>query len=144
MKSAPTSIPEAFRRSRRGYTLAEVLAALLFMAIVIPVAMQGMSVASRAGMLGQRKAVAIRIAERVLNEMVVTGDLQQTSSSGTITEGDTSYPWTMESDNWSADSLTELTVHVQFLVQGNTYEVTASTLVDPTASTGTSSTSTTF
>ena len=33
----------------RAFTLAEVLAALLFMAIVIPVALHGMSVASRAG-----------------------------------------------------------------------------------------------
>ena len=39
---------------RRGFTLLEVLAALMLMAIVVPVAMQGMSIATRAGVLGQR------------------------------------------------------------------------------------------
>src|SRR5258708_37139450 len=55
-----------------GYTLAEVLAALLFMAILIPVTMHGVSVSSRAGVLGQRKATAMRIAERVLDESIIT------------------------------------------------------------------------
>ncbi len=142
MKFVPTQRPDARPRNRCGYTLAEVLAALLFMAIVIPVAMHGMSVASRAGMLGERKAIAIRIAERVLNETVVTGDTQQTSASGSITEGGTTYPWTMESANWSVDALTELTVHVQFIVQGSTYEVSASTLVDTTAGSGTGTSTT--
>src|SRR5882762_4963509 len=50
-----------------GFTLAEVLAALLFMAIVIPVAVQGLHIASRAGSVSERKAVGARIAERKLN-----------------------------------------------------------------------------
>ena len=40
-------LPPAFRRCR-GFTLAEVLAALLLMAILIPVTVHGVSVASRA------------------------------------------------------------------------------------------------
>ena len=62
MKFAPPLRTEPTRRSRRAFTLIEVLAALLLMAIVIPVAMQGMSIASRAGLLGQRKAAAMRVA----------------------------------------------------------------------------------
>ena len=58
-------------KCQAGFTLAEVLAALLFMAVVIPVAVDGLRVASRASVLGQRKAVAARIAESVLNEQVV-------------------------------------------------------------------------
>src|ERR1051325_2433688 len=69
-------------RNARGFTLAEVLAALAFMAIVIPVAVQGLRVASLAGQVGQRKAVAGRIAERVLNELSVTGQLQGSGTSG--------------------------------------------------------------
>lgn len=123
----------AQHRASLGFTLVEVLAALLFMAIVIPVAMHGMSVASRAGILGQRKAAAMRVAERVMDEMLVTGQLNQASATGTIAEGDTSYPWSLTSDSWSEDSLTEVTVRVSFDVQGNTYDVSLSTLYDPTA-----------
>ena len=119
-------------RRRRGFTLAEVLAALLFMAIVIPVTMEGMSVASRAGILGQRKAAAMRVAERLLNEMIVTGQVTSNAASGSTIDGDTTYPWTMRSEPWSADAMTEVTVRVSFIVQGGTFDVSASTLFDPT------------
>ena len=56
------------RRRRRGFPLAEVLAALLLMAILIPVTMHGVTVASRAGTLGQRKAAAMRIAEKYMSD----------------------------------------------------------------------------
>jgi type II secretory pathway pseudopilin PulG len=120
-------------RPCRGFTLAEVLAALLFMAIVIPVAMHGMSVASRAGILGQRKAAAARVAERLLDEMLVTGELSAGATSGTTTDGETSYPWSMTSQSWSEDSLTEVTVTVSFTVQGNSYDVSVTTVYDPAA-----------
>ena len=97
MKFAPPVRTNLTRRSHRAFTLIEVLAALLLMAIVIPVAMEGMSISSRAGLLGQRKAAAMRVAERMINELIVTGEMNQTSSSGTVVDGDTSYPWTMQS-----------------------------------------------
>jgi type II secretory pathway pseudopilin PulG len=126
-----------------GFTLAEVLAALLFMAIVIPVAMQGVSVASRAGMMGQRKATAMRIAERVLDEQIATGQIAQATPYGTVADGDLSFPWTLTTESWTEDSMTVLTVRVTFVVQGRTYDVAASTLYDPAAlSTGASNAAT--
>src|SRR5476649_1746550 len=116
MKSFPTS-----RTDRRAFTLAEVLAALLVMAIVIPVAMQGMSIASRAGIAGVRKATAMRVAERVLNEQFVTGQLTQNTGSGSVIEGDTTYPWTLDSVTWPQDAMTQITVTVTFTVQGTDY-----------------------
>lgn len=113
------------------------------MAIVIPVAMQGVSVASRAGILGQRKAQAARIAERVLEETIATSQLTSAASSGTVEEGDTSFPWTMSSETWTEDSMTKVTVSVSFVVQGNTYEVSASTLYDPNAGSASSASATT-
>src|SRR4051812_29347373 len=91
--------PARRRLGKGGFTLAEVLAALLFMAILIPVTMQAVSVASRAGNLGQRKAAAARIAERVLDEQVVSGLIGTSATPyGTITEGDIDYPWTIKTD----------------------------------------------
>jgi prepilin-type N-terminal cleavage/methylation domain-containing protein len=132
MKFGPPPRTEPTRRSRRAFTLIEVLAALLLMAIVIPVAMQGMSIASRAGLLGQRKAAAMRVAERMINELIVTGEMNQSSSSGTVVDGDASYPWTMQSEPWTEDAMTQVTVKVTFSIQGNSYDVSASTLFDST------------
>ena len=134
-------LTDATRFTRtRAFTLAEVLAALLFMTILIPVAMQGVSVASRAGMLGQRKAAAMRIAERVLDEQIATGQVAQATPYGSIVEGDTTYPWTMTTESWTEDAMSVLTVRVSFEVQGTTFDVAASTLYDPAAITTTTAT----
>ena len=121
--------------SRCAFTLVEVLAALLMMAIIIPVAMEGMGVASRVGVLGQRKAAAMRIAERVLNELIVENQTQQSTASGTTIDGETSYPWSMRSQSWTEDAMIEIVVTVTFTVQGSNYDVSASTLIAPASST---------
>jgi prepilin-type N-terminal cleavage/methylation domain-containing protein len=128
------------RGRRRAFTLAEVLAALLLMAIVVPAAMEGMSIASRVGILGQRKATAMRVAERVLDEMIATNQLAQNSANGSQTDGDTTYPWTMQTEPWPEDTMTQMTVQVTFTVQGNTYTVSASTLYDPATANGAATT----
>ena len=102
------------------------------MAIVIPVAMDGMSVASRAGILGQRKATAMRVAERMLNELTIEMQTQQSTSSGSVADGDTTYAWTMRTENWPEDAMQQMTVSVTFLVQGNSYEVSVTTLLPST------------
>jgi type II secretory pathway pseudopilin PulG len=135
MKFALHPLPTE-RSASGGFTLAEVLAALLMMAIIIPVAMEGMSVSSRVGVLGQRKAAAMRVAERMLNELIVESQAQQASTSGTALEGETAYPWSMKSQAWSEDAMVELIVTVTFTVQGNDYDVSASTLIAPASSTG--------
>ena len=120
--------------SAGGFTLIEVLAALLLMAILIPVTMHGVTVASRAGMMGQRKASAMRIAERVLDEQVISGQIGTSTPYGTIVEGTVAYPWTIRSDPWPEvpeSGMSVVTVRVEFSVQGNTYDVAATTLYDP-------------
>jgi len=118
-------------RSQAGFTLAEVLAAMLFMAIVIPVAVQGLRIASRAGSVAERKALGARLAENKLNELIVTGQWQSAAQKGTIREGIQTYTWQLQSEPWSEDSTMRLvTVHVAVPVQGQDYDVHVSTLVD--------------
>jgi type II secretion system protein I len=119
--------------SLAGFTLVEVLAALLFMAIVIPVAVQGLHIASRAGSVSERKAVAARLAENKLNELIVTGQWQSAAQKGTIQEGLQSYSWQLQTEPWAEDSaMRVVTVHVNVPVQGQDYDVHVSTLVDAT------------
>ncbi len=73
------------RASQAAFTLAEVLAALLFMAIVIPVAVEGLHIASLAGAVAARKGPAARIALQVLDDNLVNTNWTQTLQ-GTTTE----------------------------------------------------------
>lgn len=123
----------AGRASSGGFTLVEVLAALLFMAIVIPVAVEGLRIASRAGLVAERKAVAARIADRLLNELLVTGQWQSGLSSGTLREGPNEYRWDLVVDPWELGVLQLLTLQVTYLVQNQEYEVRLSTLADNNA-----------
>ena len=125
------AVPAAALRRRRhaAFTLAEVLAALLFMAIVIPVALEGLRIASLAGQVGERKAAAGRVAERVLNELLITGTGPGGGESGSLFEGQHEFQWAVESVAWLEDSaLQETTVKVVYFVQGREYEVTLTTL----------------
>jgi type II secretory pathway pseudopilin PulG len=117
------------KRGKAAFTLAEVLAALVFMAIVIPVAIEGLQIANLAGQVGQRKAAAARIAERVLNELTVTGQTLNNAQSGVVDEAPYEYKWTSRSENWSQDAMRLVTVQVAFAVQGRDYDVRLSTLV---------------
>ncbi|MGO9203904.1 MAG: prepilin-type N-terminal cleavage/methylation domain-containing protein [Limisphaerales bacterium] len=128
-------------RSERseGFTLAEVLAALLLMGIVVPVAIQGMHIASRAGEVAARKGEAARIAQRVLNENVVTTNWNQSSQSGTVVEGLRRYRWNLHSDTWNQDPnqsvILQLSVEVFYVAQNSEYSLRMSTLVDSTPQT---------
>ena len=118
--------------SRRGFTLAEVLAALAFMSIVIPVAVQGLRLASAAGQLGERRTVAAQVAERILNELLITETGKAATQSGVIREGVRDYRWSVRWESWPEGAMSQLTVQVLFNLQGRDYDVQLTTLVDTT------------
>jgi Tfp pilus assembly protein PilV len=122
------------RATNQGFTLAEVLAAMVFMAIVIPVAISGLGVASRAGEVAVRKTEASLLAERILNENVVTTNWNQSVQSGTLRQGHHDFRYTVRSENWNEDpnqdSMRLLSVEVIFTAKGSDYNVRLSTLVD--------------
>jgi hypothetical protein len=103
------------------------------MAIVIPVAVEALHVAARAGAVAARKSQAAVVAERLLNENLVTTNWAS-SSSGVVTEGDRQFNWTFRNDTWNIDPnqnvIRQLTVEVTYDVQNIPYSVRMSTLVD--------------
>ncbi len=114
-----------------AFTLAEVLAALAFLAIVIPVAVEGLRIASRAGRTAQAKAVALRVADRVLNDSIVTGSQSSGANRGIVDEGVEQYRWTLRSQPWQiASELRLVTVDVTYTVQGEELDLRLSTLAD--------------
>lgn len=141
--------PSAIDARPAGFTLVEVLVALAFMIVVIPVVVQGLKIASLAGEVSQRKAIAVRIAERVLNETIVSGQWNG-SQSGTQNAGSYSFRWTIRNEPWAAlssvqamsttnginqtyvnqNNLHQLSADVTFGAQDRTYSVEVSTVVD--------------
>ncbi len=149
-----TSVPSNFaRRRRRGFTLIEVLAALMLLAIALPVVMQGITLASSAGSLAKRRTEAGGLAESKLNELVATNAWQSNSLSGDFGPDWPDYTWTAELLTWSqgqglgtqgSNTVQQLDVHVLWRSGIGQQSVTVSTLVYQSASStsGTSSGST--
>ena len=107
---------------------------MLFMAIVIPVAMEGLRMASLGGEVAQRKMVAARLASKIINELKVTGQLQNSGQSGVIQESGIGYRWSVKNEAWTEDPLVQMTVAtviVSFNAQGKLYDVRLSTLQAP-------------
>lgn len=111
-----------------AFTLAEVMAALLFLAIVIPVAVEAIQSASLAGEVAARKTVAMRVADRVLNESLVMTNWNNGTQSGTSTQGGLEFKWTLSSQSWPQDTMQMVTAEVSFSAQDKQYSVKLSTL----------------
>ncbi len=118
------------RRSRScsGFTLVEVLAALVLMAIVIPVAMRGATLAMRSGSLARHQAEAATLGEAKLSEMVSQGDWASAGSQGDFGSDFPIYRWTLQSTQRDFD-ITELTLTINWPERGEDRSLNVSTLV---------------
>ena len=115
--------------SARAFTFVELLAAMVFMAIVIPAAIQGLIIANRAGVVAAHKREAAQLADRLLTEIVVTDEWQTTQRTGDFGDEWPGYRWVVDDVAWEEDSMRLLTVEVFFEAQGQEYSVRLSTLV---------------
>ena len=85
---------------RKAFTLVEVLATLVLIAIVVPVAMQGVTLATRMASHSKRQIQASCLAKSKLSELVASDAWQNTSHSGTFGTDWPDYEWTLESSSW--------------------------------------------
>ena len=120
------------RGCKAGFTFAEVLAALVIMAIVVPVAIEGLRIGNRAGVVALRKGVAVQLADSLLNELIVTGNWRDSAQNGNFGEEWTGYRWRLLNEAWGKDALRMLSIQVIYQVQNREYTVQLSTLVPPT------------
>ena len=126
------------RRHDSAFTLAEVLAALLFLAIVIPTAVEALHIASLGGEVAVRKSAAVRVADRVLNESLVTTNWSNGAQNGTVTEGILDFKWKLSSQSWPPDATMQLlTAEVTYSAQGRDYSVKLETLAQTPGATAT-------
>jgi Tfp pilus assembly protein PilV len=128
--------PCASNSARAAFTLIEVLVATLFMVIVIPVALSGMRVAASAGEASQRKLVAARVANKVVNQLRAMNILQNGSQRGTFREDGIDYNWSQTTSFWQGDSTSRMsmaTVSVDYKVGAARCTFSISTLIPPSS-----------
>ena len=98
------------------------------MAIVIPVALEGLRIASQAGVAAQRKVVAAQLAESMLNQTIVTSNWMSSGQSGVFGPQWPGFRYTLKTAPWLQAGLWQLTVEVTYPVQNRECHVRLSTL----------------
>lgn len=118
------------RTPRAGFTLIEVLATLLIIAIVLPVVMQGVALCTSAASTARRRNEAGALAESMLSELVATGDWQNGQLSGTFGDDWPDYRWSAEVGPWGqAAEVQQLDLQVTWTSRNEEQSLTLSTLV---------------
>jgi prepilin-type N-terminal cleavage/methylation domain-containing protein len=92
------------RTSRRAFTLIEVLAAMLLIAIVLPVVMQGITAGAGSSSTTRRRTEASGLAEAKLGELIATGDWQGGVLSGDFSPDWSDYKWQATVTAWTQDT----------------------------------------
>lgn len=112
----------------RGFTFVEILAAMLFMALVIPVTFEGVTLANRVGSAAARRRVAVQLADRMLNEAIVTESWRTGDQSGDFTETHPGFRWELTVTDWDEDTQQVITLRVYYKVQEQEQSAELSTL----------------
>jgi prepilin-type N-terminal cleavage/methylation domain-containing protein len=145
-----------FRRS--GFTFIEVLATIMMLAIVMPVAMKAVSLSTDTARNARARTEAAGLAEAKLAELIATGEWQSGVLSGDFGTDWPQYRWNAEVGTWTppayndngsdpGNTVSEIDLQVFWRTSGGVdRSVTLSTLVyqsNPNNSTSTGSSSTT-
>jgi len=113
----------------RAFTLVEVLAALTLAAVILPVAMRGISLATAAASDARRQMEAASLAESKLTELRVSGDWQGSELSGDFGTDWPDYRWIADVAEWEDTTVQQLSVSVSWTARSTTRSVTLTTLV---------------
>jgi type II secretory pathway pseudopilin PulG len=122
-------------RTKRGFTFVEVLAAMVFLGLVIPVVVSALTISNRAGVAAERESIAAQLAQNRMSELTIGNEWTSASSRGDFGVDWPGYRWELTKSDWQSGAMTELTVAVIYTVQGSEREVRISTLVNQSLTT---------
>lgn len=117
------------KKSSHGFTLIEILAAMLLVAVVIPPVMKGISITIAVASDSAFKSEAAALAQNKLAEILIEDMWKSSNIDGDFGDDYPAYRWKMISDNWSQSGLNEITVEVSWESRGSQRKVELSTLV---------------
>ncbi len=115
---------------RSAFTFVEMLAAMAFLGILIPVVLSALMASNRAGVMAERSTIAMQLGENRLNELTLGGEWSSAESRGDFGTDRPGYRWELAKNSWQNGAMTELQLDVFFQVQGGEHDVRMSTLVN--------------
>ncbi len=118
-------------KTSKAFTLVEVLATMLLITIVIPVAMRGISLSTRMASHSKRQIQAVYLAKSKLAELIASQNWKNSSKSGNFGSDWLDYEWQLETAEWQIESVYQLDLRVSWdkVTQLEKRSVSLSTLV---------------
>jgi prepilin-type N-terminal cleavage/methylation domain-containing protein len=117
-------------KSHSGFTLIELLATFVLIAIIIPVAMRGISLSTRIASHSKKQIEAISLAETKLTEFLITENWLDGDQSGDFGDGWPAYRWNLVIEDWEEEETTkQLVLSVEWSESGLGRSVTLTTIV---------------
>lgn len=103
------------------------------MAILIPIVLEGISIANKAGIASSRQNTASFMGNNLMNELVLNNQWQSAGGSGDFGPEYPGYSWQLSQEAWPEDVMVVLHLDVIYPVQGQTRGLRLSTLIDENA-----------
>ncbi len=114
----------------KGFTLMEILAALLLIGLVLPVVMKGISIVSILASDSDHKYEALDLAETKLAEVLLEESWQTSSSqTGQFDDEYEDYEWVVDTSDWDQADVKQVDIFVYWQQRNRQREIQLSTLV---------------
>ena len=114
-----------------GFTFIELLATVVLIGIIMPVAMRSIGLCTRFGGHSRRQIEAASLARTKLTELTSSQDWQTSEKRGDFGSDWPGYQWTAAVSNWTDSVVSQLDLTVTWQSQGQQRSLTLSTLVYP-------------
>ena len=114
-----------------GFTFIELLATIVLIGIIMPVAMRSIGLCTRLGGQSRRQIEAASLARTKLTELTSSQDWQTSEKRGDFGSDWPGYQWTAAVSNWTDSVVSQLDLTVTWQSQGQQRSLTLSTLVYP-------------
>jgi prepilin-type N-terminal cleavage/methylation domain-containing protein len=114
-----------------GFTFIELLATVVLIAVIMPVAMRCIGLCTRLGGQSRKQIEAASLASTRLAELITTQDWESGEGRGDFGSDWPGYQWKTTVTNWTDSTARQLDLMVTWQSQGLERAVTLSTLVYP-------------
>jgi len=110
------------------FTLIEAIITMVLIAIIVPVSIEAVLLCQRVELSAARSQIALDLAENLLNRKLNDPNNELEISNGTFEPEYPDYRWNLNIENWLVADMNQITVTVQYPLQGDWRSVSLSTL----------------